>query len=419
VKYLVRYLLASAILYCSSSGVTAQFTISTNLRPRLEFRDGYRTPRHEDTPSAFFVSQRTRLNIGFQNKKLKLFISPQDIRVWGSERQVGKDATFGLHEGWAQIFFSDKVSLKAGRQEFIYDGHRLLGNLDWVQQARSHDALLLKVVNNKFKADFAGAFNQSTERISGTDYRTDNYKVLVTAHLQNQYEKMKWSTIFVSDAYEKSETDRDLFWRYTLGASLGWFNSNLSLDGSVYWQGGKTRTEVDLAAFMFNLKAQYNFDKLAIAVGLDFISGDDSEDPDKYKAFSTLYPTNHKFYGFMDYYLNIPNDTKGGGLQDYFINFKYNTGSKSSLVFFYHQFLLANDVFDSSGNVLNSNLGGEIDLVFQYNIAAYAKLHIGASTYFANTTTEFIKGGDGNVGNYWGWMMITVTPEIFNSKSKE
>ena len=76
------------LLYCSAE-VAAQFSISAELRPRLEIRNGFRVPSFKDSDAAIFVSQRTRLNIGFQNEKIKLFISPQDIRTWGSEKQVG------------------------------------------------------------------------------------------------------------------------------------------------------------------------------------------------------------------------------------------------------------------------------------------------------------------------------------------
>ncbi len=416
-RYLVRILVTTIVLLYCSAEVAAQFSISAEIRPRLELRNGFRTPRLENSEAAFFISQRTRLNIGFQNDKIKLFMSPQDIRTWGSEKQVGRDPSFGLHEGWVELLLTEKVSLKAGRQEMIYDGHRLLGSLNWVQQARSHDAMLFKYANEKFKTDFAAAFNQSSETLFNTNYRTDNYKVLVMAHMQNQYESIKWNAMFITDAFQKVDTIQDLFWRYTIGGGLGWFNSNFNVDGSIYYQGGKTRTDVDIAAFMFNLKAQYKFEKLTLAGGLDFISGDDSEDSENYGAFNTLYATNHKFYGFMDYYLNIPNDTKHGGLQDYFLSLNYKTGSKTSILFAYHQFLLANDVFDGT-TAVESNLGGEIDLAFAYKFAPYATLNGGISTYFANETTVFIKGtGDHDAGNYWGWLMLTIKPELFNSKS--
>ncbi len=84
------------------SELLAQFSVSSQLHSRSEFRDGYRSPKGADSDAAFFISQRTRLNIAFKNEKVKLFISPQDVRVWGAEKQLAKDPSFGLHEAWGQ-----------------------------------------------------------------------------------------------------------------------------------------------------------------------------------------------------------------------------------------------------------------------------------------------------------------------------
>ena len=415
-KPLLKIILAGLVLANNPLEMFAQLAVSAQLYPRLEYRDGYRLPGSANTDAAFFVSQRSRLNIDFKNEKLKVFISPQDVRVWGAEKQLADDPGFGLHEAWGQLALGGNFSIKAGRQELVYDGHRLLGNVDWVQQARSHDALLLKLENEGLKVDLGGAFNQSGENIFGTNYRSDNYKALGFLHAGKNAGKFSWNAIVLSDAFEKADTNRDLAWRHTLGALLGYKTGRLSLEGSAYWQGGKTKGNQDIAAYLFHITTTYEFNKLSLAAGLDVVSGDDSNDPD-YQAFNTLFGTNHKFYGLMDYFLDVPADTDGGGLQDYYLNLNVNTSSKSSLKFSYHQFLLAKDVADQlkPGEVLPRNLGGELDAVFEYKIAPYAKLNTGLSFYFTNSTTQQIKGGAADKTNTWAWMMLILTPELFNS----
>src|SRR4249919_3599073 len=66
----------------------AQFVVSAELRPRLEFRDGYRTLPTEDSKPAAFVSQRSRLNVAYSQKKFSLKVSLQDVRTWGDEGQT-------------------------------------------------------------------------------------------------------------------------------------------------------------------------------------------------------------------------------------------------------------------------------------------------------------------------------------------
>src|SRR6187402_2911225 len=132
------------------SELKAQFTISGQLRTRTEVRDGQGTPSVQDTVPAFFTSQRTRVNLGYSGYRFKVYTSIQDARVWGQDASTVNrnttDANDGLmiHEAWGEFSLVDtgrvikNFTVKIGRQELVYDDSRLLGNLDWLQQARRH-----------------------------------------------------------------------------------------------------------------------------------------------------------------------------------------------------------------------------------------------------------------------------------------
>src|SRR5688500_4606182 len=81
-----------------------------------------------------------------------------------------------LNEGRADISHIDtgkvvkNFTLKVGRQELVYDDVRLLGNLDWLQQARRHDAALLKFEHKGWTIHLGAALNQNAERKSNTIY---------------------------------------------------------------------------------------------------------------------------------------------------------------------------------------------------------------------------------------------------------
>ena len=178
------YLPLFSLLFCLcfTQAVQAQFTVSGQLRTRSELRNGQGTPQVADTAAAFFTSQRTRLNFGYAGHRFKVFAAIQDVRVWGQDassvNRVTTDPNDGLmiHEAWAEISLVDtgkvikNFSLKIGRQELVYDDVRLLGNLDWLQQARRHDAALLKFDNNGWTAHLGAAYNQNAERKSNTIY---------------------------------------------------------------------------------------------------------------------------------------------------------------------------------------------------------------------------------------------------------
>ena len=168
-------LIAFPILACVNSAF-GQLTISGQLRTRTEIRNGQGTLQVKDTVPAVFTSQRTRINIGYTGYRFKIFSAIQDVRVWGQDasliNRVTTDPSDGLmlHEAWGELSLVDtgkvvkNFTLKVGRQELVYDDVRLLGNLDWLQQARRHDAALLKFDHKGWTAHLGAAYNQNAER---------------------------------------------------------------------------------------------------------------------------------------------------------------------------------------------------------------------------------------------------------------
>src|SRR3954471_16548937 len=171
-------------LVCAGVRTNAQFSLSAQLRTRTELRDGQGSPLPQGSSPAFFTSQRTRLNFGYKSYRLKFGATLQDVRVWGQDVSMINRTTTAenngvmLHEAWAEILLTDTVlknkalSLKIGRQELIYDDQRLLGNLDWLQQGRRHDAAVLKYETKGWMLHLAAAFNQNKENASGTIYNS-------------------------------------------------------------------------------------------------------------------------------------------------------------------------------------------------------------------------------------------------------
>lgn len=165
----------------------AQVSLSAQLRTRTELRNGYGNLLSKGSDPSFFTSQRTRLNLGYKWSRLNFGLSIQDVRVWGQDASTISSADGNklmLHEGWADLIlfnredtaihsrFMDFLSVKIGRQELSYDDVRLLGNLDWLQQARRHDMLLIKGLHRGYQIDIGLAYNQNSDVIgvNGTTY---------------------------------------------------------------------------------------------------------------------------------------------------------------------------------------------------------------------------------------------------------
>ncbi len=65
-----------------------QLTFSGEIRPRSEYRHGFKSLASEDQDAAFFIDQRTRLNFDFKTSSTHYYLSLQDVRVWGDQSQL-------------------------------------------------------------------------------------------------------------------------------------------------------------------------------------------------------------------------------------------------------------------------------------------------------------------------------------------
>lgn len=172
---------------CTQFTTKAQFTLQGQLRTRTEVRNGLGNLVPNDSKSAAFTSQRTRLNFGYKWDRVLFGAAVQDVRVWGQDASSisnADGAKLMLHEGWAEVTLANKadttvkfkavdlLTVKIGRQELIYDDVRLIGNLDWLQQGRRHDMVLLKAVHKGWQVDAGYAFGQNSDGfgVVGTGY---------------------------------------------------------------------------------------------------------------------------------------------------------------------------------------------------------------------------------------------------------
>jgi hypothetical protein len=193
-KFFSFIFVALSFIFCS--GAKAQLSFSAQLRPRFEYRNGYGTLKPKGNKAAFFASQRSRLNFQYTGGRVIFHTSVQDVRVWGQDASTITNADgnrLSLHEAWAEIVLADRkdtsfshskvdyFAIKVGRQELVYDDSRLLGNLDWLQQGRRHDALVLKLKDHGFQTDLGLAYNQNSDAInySGTYYTPANVPAYV------------------------------------------------------------------------------------------------------------------------------------------------------------------------------------------------------------------------------------------------
>jgi len=159
--------------------VNAQFILSGEFRPRTEFAHGYKTLSSEGQDWSVFTAQRSRLNALYSTTGVNAKLVLQDVRVWGSQPQLvtNEDYATSVHEAWAEVFLAENFSLKAGRQELVYDDSRIFVNVGWAHRARSHDIALLKYETG-FKLHFGIAHHENPDYTTNIYTGPDAYKNL-------------------------------------------------------------------------------------------------------------------------------------------------------------------------------------------------------------------------------------------------
>jgi hypothetical protein len=399
--------------------VPAQLSFSGEMRPRTEVRNGYRFLNTSQDDPAFFTSQRTRLNLLYKDDLYLFKLSAQDVRTWGDEIQLQDNANTNIHEAWVQLNIANHYKVKLGRQELVYDDQRLLGSVNWTQPGRSHDAIILKHQNSTtdFKLDIGAAYNQEKENVLGNSYTLNNYKFLSYAWMNKDFGAFDVSGILLTDGFEVPSGNMN--YRYTYGTFLNYGANDWKASGTIYFQNGDDNARQNISAYMIAANLSRQLNALKLTAGIDYLSGGKSGNANPMQhTFNTLYATNHKFYGNMDYFLNIPNETHGGGLQDIYFNAGYKWSQKISMSFTYHYFSLAQKVVDPANNseLLNKGLASEIDLSFTYTFSKDVNLKLGYSTLFSTSALERLQQREAEGLQQWAWVMLAVTPEFLTSE---
>ncbi|MDA7705767.1 alginate export family protein [Flavobacteriaceae bacterium] len=397
-----------------------QFDLSAELRPRYENRHGFKTLLETNAKGSNFVSQRTRLNFGFKNEKLRLKIVMQNVRVWGDVGTLSSDdKASALHEAWAEAIVNTKTSFKLGRQEIVYDDHRIFGNVGWAQQARSHDALLFKYTPNATnKLDIGLALNSDSQ--SNVDNLYSNaagYKSLQYAWYHGVFNKLGVSFLLLNTGIEYLDVNNEqtIDYMQTIGPRLTYKSGKFNANAAAYLQTGKSKdSKVKASYFAGNIG--YKFTKeWSLGLGVDQLSGTNSNaSSTDIKSFAPLFGTNHKFNGFMDYFY-VGNHANSVGLRDLNMTLGYSK-NKFSAKLIPHLFSAAADVFDGATK-MDARLGTEIDFTIGYKIAKDINLNAGFSKMFATETMEVLKGGDKDENNSWAWVMITFKPNLFSHRT--
>ncbi len=423
-----------------------QWDFGGNYRMRYEDKSGFGIPgvagsmdfrdHGADVVNQYFIG-RLRFHAGYTDTWWSAYAEGRSSTSWGDERfayannpavpgtvkEFGsgpESDTIDLHQAYVTIGNHKEfpLSIKAGRQEMIYGEERLIGAFGWNNVGRVFDGVKLRLQTEWFAADVFGLrpvipeddrFNVSNdyEYFSGIYATTplvpkNSLEVFalsrnvgpqaVAAEPSPQAPPPSARDIFTIGFRLKSKQGEFGNWDYTV-ETAGQFGNYKDL------RLGVNSPRLDHEAYMAVVQGGYTFSDVwgTPRFGLEYSYGSGDSDPKdgKHETFDNLYPTNHKFYGYMDL-VSLQN------VHDARAIFQLKPHKQVSLALEGHSFWLA-DTHDNFYNVSGAARGGiattpgtgyginpsysnfvgnELDFIVGYAVTRYAQLEAGYGHFF-------------------------------------
>ena len=340
---------------------------------------------------------RSRLGATFSGSdSVRGYLQIQDSRRFGEETSTLADGSadnLDVHQAFVEVarFFDLPIDLKIGRMEVVFGSQRLIGAVGWSNIGRSFDGAMLNLHAGQNRLAVFG-FQEVESRLLQNS--GDRHIFGVNGYI-NSIPNHDLQPILVWQRSSPSSTIN----RLTAGFYLKKTSGSLRYEVDAALQNG-TVSDNDYQAYMAALSAVYTANhsrKPFFGAGIDYLSGADG---DSRRPFDTMYATNHKFYGYMDYFLNIPVHSLGLGLMDINAQIGMKPQANTTLKLIFHQFSGAEET--GSGE---SVFGQEFDLIVQHKYNRQIGILAGWSFFLPGEVFESI--GRSDTSN-WGFLMMTV-----------
>ncbi|MDD4598260.1 MAG: alginate export family protein [Lentimicrobiaceae bacterium] len=400
----------------------AQFQMSAELRPRLEFRDGYTSLAADDHHPTLLVSQRSRLSFGYQTEKLRIKITPQDVRIWGDDPKIsatgtGNNPSFALFEAYVELALNDAGWLSVGRQMLAYDSKRLLGERNWNQNGLAYDAAVAKLKLSDWNLHFGATWNTLNDLRENNYYPASRIKNLNFIWLNRKLNQINLSLLHISSGKTINDTSNSMNYKNTTGLYSSFSDDRFNLWAHAYYQWGNRGHGGNISALLAEADASMKLDKITLGGGFSYLSGNKNEPAaiGTDHLFDLLYGNRHKYSGEMDYYTKPAAGTDWGGLINGYLYATYKATERLNLSNTLHYFAQAR------GNHYTKNsqgLGFENDLILNYRLYPQASVQAGYCFYLPTQTLKYVQRNLYSGFSQFFYLQLTVSASFFDKSSR-
>jgi hypothetical protein len=378
-----------------------------------------------------YLMERIRVRAGYTDKWFGALVEGRSSLVQEDDRfastgpvarksQGPEQDSIDLHQAYLTLGNHKEfpLSLKIGRQELIYGEERLIGAFGWNNIGRVFDAAKMRWQNEWFGADFFVSrvvipvddqFNVANDYDWFSGFYATSTKVpkhtldfyflsrnasaqAATAEPSPQAPQPSARDIYTLGVRLKSLPGQLGNWDYTLDA-IGQFGNFADT------RAGAPAGRLDHTAYAFVAQGGYTFKEAWATprLGLEYSHGSGDSDPTDgdHGTFENLFPTNHKFYGYMDFF-SLQNLHNVRGI------FQLKPHPRVSVALEGHLFWLADTsdnfytaagtprggVGTTPGNGYGINpgygsyAGSEVDFIAGYALTRYAQVEAGYGHFF-------------------------------------
>lgn len=403
-----------------------------------------------------YFSDKLLLHAGYTDKWWSAYIQGRSSSTTSDDRSPNfeSDGPVELHQAYFTLGNHKEfpVSLKAGRQELSYGEERLVGAFAWNNIGRVFDAVKLRWQHEHFTAE---AFTSKIVLPDDNNFNMWNdYNVFSGFHVSTKEIPKTLTEVYFFARNEgigsstanpaafapfqtASTVSRDI---YTFGARFksnpGEFgNFDYTVEGAFQfgnWKPTIAAARQDHEAHAFVANVGYTlpdvFGTPRFALEYAYASGDSDPADGKHETFDQLYPTGHKFEGYMDF-------ASWQNVHDVRSIFQLKPTPRLSLAVEGHLFWLAEtgDNFYNKGGVArggavafqapaaqgtgfgrnpgySSFVGSELDVIVGFAVNKFTALEAGYGHFF---TGDYIKQtwsapGFGSTDADWFYAQLNV-----------